>query len=219
MTHNGFLVTLEGPDGSGKTTVWDKLKQNLDPEDDFAGPDPFVFTREPTIDTWYGDSVKQVTSEPDPDAFAELFLFMADHANHLSSTIRPALADDRYVVCDRYIDSRCAYQATSLEDHLENPLQFIRQAHEPWSRIPDLTIYLDVPADIGAKRSSDGNRFEKAAFLESVIDNYDTLRNQENKRFVKVDATQDPESVFAEVCEHVATTARSHFDNSVPLLG
>lgn len=217
MSETGYLVTFEGPDGSGKTTAWDHLQQNLAPDDDFPGPNPFVFTREPT-DTWYGEMVDEVTTREDPNPFSELFLFMADHANHLSSTVQPALEDGRYVICDRYIDSRCAYQATSLEDRVNNPLAFIRQAHEPWSRIPDLTIYFDVPADVGAKRSADGNRFEKAAFLESVIENYETLRNQESKRFVRVDATQDPDTVFSEVSKHIARTARSHFDDSMSFL-
>ncbi|MFW6000086.1 MAG: dTMP kinase, partial [Halorubrum sp.] len=77
-----MLITLEGLDGSGKTTVWEALHD--------VYPDA-TFTREPT-DSWYGEAVGRSMGDPDADPVAELFLYTADHANHLSETVRPALA-------------------------------------------------------------------------------------------------------------------------------
>ncbi len=97
-----MLVTLEGLDGSGKTTVWESL------QDRFSDA---VFTREPTDDSWYGDAVYRSIEDDDADPLAELFLYTADHAAHLSRVIEPALERGDLVISDRYSDSRFAYQA------------------------------------------------------------------------------------------------------------
>jgi len=94
-----MLITLEGLDGGGKTTVWEALHD--------VYPDA-TFTREPT-DSWYGEAVDRSIAADDADPLAELFLLTADHADHLSGTIEPALADGDLVISDRYSDSRFAY--------------------------------------------------------------------------------------------------------------
>ncbi|MFW6435577.1 MAG: dTMP kinase, partial [Halovenus sp.] len=78
-----MLVTLEGIDGSGKTSAWEALREtDLGVET--------TFTREPT-DSWYGEAVARSIGDDDADPLAELFLYTADHADHLSSVVRPAL--------------------------------------------------------------------------------------------------------------------------------
>ncbi|MFC6726277.1 dTMP kinase, partial [Halobium palmae] len=130
-----MLITLEGLDGSGKTTVWEAL------QDSHPGA---VYTREPT-DSWYGEAVDRAIADDDADPFASLFLFTADHADHLSRVVRPALEDGEVVVSDRYSDSRFAYQAVELADtELKRPLEYVRGVHRAFSRPPDATIYLDV---------------------------------------------------------------------------
>ncbi|WP_135806731.1 dTMP kinase [Halorussus marinus] len=181
-----MLITLEGLDGSGKTTVWEVLREEF-PE--------FVYTREPT-DTWYGEAVDRSVAADDADPVAELFLYTADHAAHLSETVRPALADGEVVVSDRYSDSRYAYQAVSIEGEVRRPLEYIRGVHKPWTRPPDATIYLDVDPETGAARSGATNKFEQAAFLSRVQDNYERLIDAEPDRFVRVDATRPPEDVL-----------------------
>ena len=181
-----MLITLEGIDGSGKTTVWEVLGEKF-PE--------FVRTREPT-ETWYGEAVNRSVGDDDADSLAELFLYTADHANHLSETVRPALTDGKVVVSDRYSDSRYAYQAVSIEDHVKRPLEYIRGIHQPWTRPPDATLYFDVDPETGAARSGATNKFEQAAFLSRVQRNYERLFDAEPERFVRIDASQSPEAVI-----------------------
>jgi len=191
-----MLLTLEGLDGSGKTTVWEALQSHD------AVPDDAVFTREPT-DSWYGEAVMRSINDDDADSLAELFLYTADHAAHLDETVRPALAEDRVVVSDRYSDSRYAYQGTTLSDRLEDPLAYVREIHAPWTRPPDATIYLDVDAETAARRSGATNKFETADYLADVRDNYERLIEDEPERFVRIDASQPEAAVRAEVFETV----------------
>ncbi len=192
-----MLITLEGLDGSGKTTVWEALHD--------VYPDA-VFTREPT-DSWYGDAVYRSIADDDADPLAELFLYTADHADHLSRTVRPALADGKLVVSDRYSDSRFAYQAATLagsEVDIQRPMEYVRGIHGAFSRPPDATIYLDLDARAAAERSGRTNKFEQDGYLASVQANYERLIAAEPGRFVRVDATQPPEDVIARVERAVA---------------
>ncbi len=191
-----MLITLEGLDGSGKTTVWEALQDTY--------PDA-VFTREPT-DSWYGDAVYRSINNDDADSLAELFLYTADHADHLSRVVRPALADDRMVISDRFSDSRFAYQAATLEDsELVRPLEYIQGIHRAFSREPDLTLYLDVDPELAAARSGSTNKFEQVAYLSKVQENYERLLKANPDRFVRIDTTEPPEVVLDRV---EATIAR-----------
>ncbi len=184
-----MLITLEGLDGSGKTTVWEALHDSH-PE--------ATFTREPT-DSWYGEAVERAI-DGDADPLATLFLFTADHADHLSRTIRPALESDELVISDRYSDSRYAYQAAALADSdLTRPMEYIRGIHQAFTRPPDATIYLDVDPKTAAGRSGSTNQFEQEAFLARVDANYERLIESEPDRFVRVDGTQSPEEVITSV--------------------
>ena len=191
-----MLVTLEGIDGSGKSTVAAALRE--------AYPDA-THTREPT-DSWYGEAVSRSIGDEDADPLAELFLYTADHAAHLSRVVRPALSRGDLVVSDRYSDSRYAYQGASLEGTLDRPLEYVREVHRPWTRPPDATLYLDVDAETGARRSEGANKFERVAFLERVRDNYERLVEAEPDRFVRIDATAAPDRVVASAREAVART-------------
>jgi len=193
-----MLVTLEGLDGSGKTTVWERLQA------DDAVPADATFTREPT-DSWYGESVQRSIDDDDADSLAELFLYTADHAAHLADTVRPALSEDRLVVSDRYSDSRYAYQGATLEDAewFDDPLSYVRDVHAPWTRPPDLTVYLDLDPETAARRSGATNKFETADYLAGVRENYERLIEADPERFVRVDATADPDEVYEEVHEAV----------------
>jgi dTMP kinase len=182
-----MLVTLEGIDGSGKTTVWEALRSELD--------GPVTFTREPT-DSWYGEAVGRSIRDDDADPLAELFLYTADHADHLSRVVRPALEEGDLVVSDRYSDSRYAYQGATLSEHLDDALAYVQRIHEPFTRAPDATLYFDVPPETGAERSGATNKFETAEYLEAVSENYERLIDAEPDRFVRIDATQSPDAVF-----------------------
>jgi len=184
-----MLVTLEGLDGSGKTTVHEAVGNDY-PE--------AVLTREPT-ESWYGEAVYRSIGEESADSLAELFLYTADHADHLSRVVQPALNEEKLVVSDRYSDSRYAYQGATLADELENPIEYIQSIHEPFTREPDLTFYLDIDPETAAERSGKTNKFEQAAYLEAVRANYEQLITADPERFVRVDATQSPEAVYEQV--------------------
>lgn len=184
-----MLVTLEGLDGSGKTTICEALRA--------VYPDA-VFTREPT-ETWYGEAVQRSIEDDDADPLAELFLYTADHAAHLANTIRPALAESKLIISDRYSDSRYAYQGATLEGVVPRPMEYVRGIHQPFTRPPDVTIYLDLDAETAAARSGRANKFEQVAYLRTVRQNYDRLVDAEPGRFFRVDATQSPEEVIESV--------------------
>jgi dTMP kinase len=197
-----MLVTLEGLDGSGKTTVWEAL-QDVYPE--------ATFTREPTNDSWYGDAVYRSIDDEDADPLAELFLYTADHADHLSRVIEPALERGDLVISDRYSDSRYAYQGATLEadGRITRPLEYVVGIHRAFSTDPDLTIYLDLDPETAAARAGTTNKFERAAYLGCVRDNYERLIERDPGRFVRVDATQPPEVVLERIENVLADTLES----------
>ena len=182
-----MLITLEGIDGSGKTTVAEALQDTL-PE--------ATFTREPT-DSWYGEAVERSIDDDGADPVAELFLYAADHADHLSRVVRPALEAGKVVVSDRYSDSRYAYQGATLDGVVRRPMEYVRGVHEPFTRAPDATLYFDVPPETGAERAGATNKFETAGYLAEVQANYERLIESDPDRFVRIDATRSPEAVVA----------------------
>ena len=182
-----MLITLEGIDGGGKTTVAEALQDTL-PE--------AVFTREPT-DSWYGEAVQRSIRDDGADPMAELFLYTADHADHLSRVVQPALEAGKVVVSDRYSDSRYAYQGATLDGVVRRPMEYVRGVHEPFTRAPDATLYFDVPPETGAERAGATNKFETAGYLAEVQANYERLIESDPDRFVRIDATRSPEAVVA----------------------
>ena len=198
-----MLITLEGIDGSGKTTAWEALQDRY--------PDA-VFTREPT-ESWYGDAVYRSLADEDADPLAELFLYTADHAAHLAETVRPALADGDLVVSDRYSDSRFAYQAATLEASdavdIDRPMEYVRGIHAAFSRPPDATIYFDLDASTAAARAGRTDKFERDGYLAAVRANYERLIGAEPGRFTRIDASRSPEAVIEEVEAAVAALVDS----------
>jgi dTMP kinase len=188
-----MLITLEGIDGSGKTTAWEALRDSH-PE--------LTFTAEPT-DSWYGENVRRSLGDDDADPLAELFLYTADHADHLSRVVRPALERGEVVVSDRYSDSRYAYQGASLAGVVKRPMEYVRGVHQPFTRPPDATVYFDVDPETGAERSGATDKFEAAGHLAAVQENFERLVDYEPERFVRVDASQSPEAVIDAVEESV----------------
>ncbi|WP_423750723.1 dTMP kinase [Salinirarus marinus] len=185
-----MLVTLEGLDGSGKTSIWEVLHESY--------PDA-VFTKEPT-ESWYGEAVLRSVDDDDADPLAELFLYTADHADHLSRVVRPALDEGALVISDRYSDSRFAYQAATLSaTDVDRPLEYVREIHAAFSRTPDATIYFDVDPETAVDRSGATNKFEQLDYLREVRSNYERLIAAEPDRFHRVDATQPLADVVDDV--------------------
>nr|WP_269850421.1 dTMP kinase [Methanosarcina horonobensis] len=125
-----------------------------------------VFTREPTRGTLTGNAVENAI-QSETDQLAELFLFTADHAEHLAKLIKPALENGKTVISDRYSDSRYAYQGVTLKDRLENPLEWVKSLHREWTIVPDLTFLFDIEPETAVERC--GKRGEQTKFEKNRI--------------------------------------------------
>lgn len=193
----GYLITIEGTDRSGKSTLAQRLSTN-----DIPTNHDTTFTREPT-DSPPGKLLRKILRDGNNDVLSELFLFMADHSIHVNQTIEPALKRGELVICDRYINSRCAYQGLTLENGFENPMEFITNLHQPWSRFPDLTILLDLPADEAVKRTSTTEKYETENRLTAIRDNYLTLCEEYQDRYVTIDATQSQSEIHKETVDAI----------------
>lgn len=187
----GKLISLEGIDGTGKSSIEMMLKTKFTEA---------VFTKEPT-QSWIGKAVKKsIGSEADP--LAELFLFVADHAEHIAKVIRPALEEGKLVISDRYSDSRYAYQGVTLSALFDDSMEWIQNIHKGWTIAPDLTILLTIEPNIAVSRCGiRGNhtKFEKIEFLKKVQENFLKLAKREPQRFVIIDAEKGLDFVEIEV--------------------
>jgi len=202
-----LLITLEGIDGSGKSTLHQALQVLL------ADLDP-VFTREPGA-TWVGESVRRAIAEQ-IDPVTEATLFVADHAAHLAKIIRPALSDGKLVISDRYSDSRYAYQSVTLTGVIPQPEEWLRAMHNGWSIVPDKTFLCVLPIDEALARLKPKNRrehFEKRDILEKVQYNYLKFARAEPSRFVIVDAMKEKDETamfVADSIRQILQWSRSH---------
>jgi dTMP kinase len=197
-----LLITIEGIDGSGKSTLAGTLRESL------GDLDP-VFTREPGS-TWVGDAVRRAIAEK-ADPVTEALLFVADHAAHLETVVRPALDGGRVVISDRYTDSRYAYQAAMLEGKIPEPMEWLRALHNGWTIIPDRTFLLVIPVAEALKRLPPDRRrehFEDGPFLEKVQANYLALAEAEPARFILVDALLPSGEIHRFVGEEIRRLAR-----------
>lgn len=193
----GILITLEGIDGSGKSTLHASLKDLL------ADLDPLM-TREPGA-TWVGDQVRRAIKEQ-IDPITEATLFVADHAAHLAKVVRPALAEGRLVISDRYSDSRYAYQSVTLQGIVPEPEKWLRAMHNGWTIVPDKTFLCVLPIDEALTRlkpDSEREHFEKRETLEKVQNNYLCYARAEPSRFVIVDTLLSQEIVAKFVADAI----------------
>lgn len=187
----GRFITLEGPDGSGKTTAARHLAEWLR-----SRGEPTVLTGEPG-GTPLGDEVRRLVLHlrdvsDDLDPRADALLFAAARAQHTARVILPALERGDHVVCARYLDSSLAYQGAAYG----NDPQEMRRLQEfaTYGTLPDLTILVDVPVEVGLGRKRRGawNRFEDTegvAFFETVRNAYLALSAAEPQRYRVIDGS------------------------------
>jgi dTMP kinase len=190
-TPRGRFITLEGPEGSGKTTAARHLADWLRG----CGIET-VLTHEPG-GTPLGEEIRRIVLHmrgvsDDLDPRADALLYAASRAQHVARVIRPALERGAWVVCARFADSSLAYQGHAYGNDLEELRRLQRFA--TFNVTPDLTLLLDVPVEVGLarKRAGEWNRFEDTqdvAFFEQVRAGYLALASAEPDRFRVVDGS------------------------------
>ncbi|UIP57931.1 dTMP kinase [Agromyces marinus] len=203
----GLFVTLEGGDGSGKTTQAERLERWL-----VGRGRTVVRTREPG-GTEVGVEVREIVLHHRGDVAprAEALLYAADRAHHVATVVRPALARGDVVVQDRYIDSSVAYQGAGRVLDPDEVRRISEWATE--GLVPDLTILLDLPWEI-ARRRLDGARTrydrleaEAGEFHERVRAAFLGLADAEPDRFLVVDATRPADEIADVIRERVRALA------------
>ena len=187
---SGLFVTLEGIDRSGKTTQTALLLGALGEE--------AVGVREPG-GTPVGERVRDVLKDPavDLSAEGEALLFAAARAQLVSDVIRPALAEGRVVVSDRYLDSSLAYQGAARGLGVE-AIEAIN-AFATGGLEPDLTLLLDLDPAVAASRAGEEDRFEQAGLQRKVHAAYEEMAAANPGRWRRIDADRDPSDVHHDV--------------------
>lgn len=187
----GFFITLEGIEGSGKSSQARALQEFLQ-----KSGYPTFLTREPG-DTEIGRFIRELLLNPDYTEMkprTEILLYAADRAQHVSELVRPALAEGKIVISDRYYDSNLAYQGYGRGLDLETVKEINYWAVEELH--PDLTILLDLPVQQGLKRARNmaldnlGDRLEREEinFHQRVRQGYLKLAETWPERIKIVDA-------------------------------
>lgn len=212
----GILVTLEGIDGSGKTTALRIISRGLI---ETLRDRRFVFTAEPTS-SQAGEVLRRVhlsgrqVSETHEICkvrrMEEMLLFMADHANHLAETILPSLSGGGIVISDRYADSTAAYQGVTLRNIVPDPVAWIKDLYRPWNIVPDRTLLFTIDPAIAVKRirsrtgaDSSVEKFERETFLRDVDFIFRLLAKSEPERFTLIDASRQTEEVAGDALKAI----------------
>lgn len=200
----GTLIALEGIDGSGKSTQARRLRDALGAR----GIDAVLF-REPG-DSEPGDKLRaQFRDGRTLTPQEEADLFIADRRIDVRDNIEPALAAGRVVVMDRYYFSTMAYQGALGLD-----VEELREQNEAFAPRPDVTLILDVPADVSAERirttRTAASSYEVVEYLQRVREIFLGLCNGD---VVRVDATQAEEVVTGEVLRRVLAAIEGRFDS------
>ena len=197
----GLFITFEGNDGSGKTTIskmaYEKLKE--------AGY-PVIYTREPGgIDI--AEQIRHVildTKNTAMDARCEALLYAASRRQHLVEKVLPALAENKIVLCDRFVDSSLVYQGIARGIGIDEVFEINEFAIE--GHMPDATIFLSVSLDVGLARVSDRGNLDRLdnedmQFHTRVAQGYDVVKEKFKDRMHIVDANKDIETVLEQSVE------------------
>ena len=195
----GLFISIEGPDGSGKSTQIEYIKKffaqkNID----------IVFTREPG-GTAIGERIRDIILDnnfKEMDYMTEAMLYAASRAQHVAQVIRPALLEGKVVVCDRFVDSSIAYQGYGR--HLGEAVAVIN-GYAVAECMPDITFLLKVDPTIGKNRikenrdTEDRLEHEKMAFHREVYNGYLELERKNADRIVGIDASLGIEEIRDEI--------------------
>ena len=189
-----MFITLEGSEGAGKSTLIEHLKKYF-----LKKNIEFIFTKEPGA-TKAGLELRKILLDKDIDLdpVSETFLLLADRLEHVRKIIYPALKENKNVISDRYLDSTYAYQGAGRKMNKHDLDTMIKPLNFPE---PDLTIYLDLPVEVGLKRAKERNsldRFEEEeiGFFKRIRNSYLELAKENSHRIFTIDSTYGQTEVF-----------------------
>ena len=192
MGKEGFFITLEGGEGSGKTTVLGRVAAYLQ-----SRSMPYRITREPG-GVEIAEKIRAIILDPAHtamDARTEALLYAASRSQHLAEVVEPALREGLTVLCDRFVDSSLVYQGHARGLGMEEVWSINRFAIG--DRMPELTFYLDVDPEIGlsriaANQEREVNRLdlESLSFHQKVREGYQLLAQANPDRIVVLDANR-----------------------------
>jgi dTMP kinase len=200
MSSPARFITFEGGEGAGKSTQVPRLSSALSKRG-IAN----IVTREPGGSPG-AEEIRKLLVEGEPgrwDAVTETLLLFAARADHVARTIRPALDTGKWVICDRFTDSTCAYQGAGRGLPLDTIARIGSSAIGDFR--PDLTLVLDVPPDVAAgrigSRTHAETRFEKfdSGFHARLQQFFRELASREPERCVLIDARATEDAVAAMV--------------------
>ena len=213
---SGRLVAFEGGEGCGKSTQVPLLAAWLR-----ARGHRVCTTFEPGEGV-LGRAIRSIVLDPANTGLsdrAEALLYAADRAQHVATTIAPALAAGQIVITDRYVDSSLAYQSAGRGQPLHEIAYLSAWATD--GLVPDLTVLLDVPVEVGLARirgraAADRLEAESQAFHERVRQSFRTLAAADPVRYLVLDATASPEVLAARIAGPVtALLAAGQVDSPV----
>ena len=199
----GIFITMEGPDGSGKTTQIDLLKKYLEKK----GYD-IVIAREPG-GTVIGEAIRKIILNPEYEEMGhmtELLLYASARAQLVNQVIKPALTEGKAVICDRFVESSAVYQGIGRGLGVGTVYEVNNYALGDVQ--PKLTIFMDLDAEEGIKRKKEQaelDRMEKEdlSFHKRVVDGYRQLAKLYPERIVPVDATLPIDTIHSMIVEEV----------------
>lgn len=200
-----LFITLEGGDGSGKTTMMGRLAAYMQ-----GRSIPYLITREPG-GIEIAEKIRSIILDPQHtsmDARTEALLYAAARRQHLVEKVEPALREGVTVLCDRFVDSSLVYQGYARGLGMEEVWSINRFAVE--GRMPDLTLLFDIEPEIGmsrieanAEREKNRLDMESMAFHGKVKEGYMLVAENNKERIRIVDASKTPDQVEREMIKYV----------------
>lgn len=192
----GLFITFEGADGSGKSTQLELTSKYLEKKNI-----EYIKTRDPG-GTDLGCKIREILLNYDGNvaSYCELFLYLADRAQHIEEKIMPALNEGNFVLCDRYVDSTMAYQGYARGLGAEQILRLNNIVAQ--SLMPDLTFLFDVSTEVSAQRVGDKkDRLESEAedFHRKVRAGYLDLAGKFSDRIILINANNSIQEVQEEI--------------------
>ena len=197
--NRGLFISIEGPDGSGKSTQINNIKRY------FADKGmEIIFTREPG-GTVIGERIREILLDKthvEMDSMTEAMLYAAARAQHVAQVIKPALAEGKVVVCDRFVDSSIAYQGYGR--NLGDSVAAIN-GYAVAGCMPDVTFLMKLDPRVGksriGSREQDRLELEKEAFHISVFEGYLELEKTYPDRIFGIDANRTIDEIKMDIYE------------------